>query len=49
MTVGLPTHLWVDPLRDDPRLQDLLHRMNFPERGFGFARAINQRFGGFGV
>ena len=22
--------LW-DPIRDDPRFQDLLHRMNFPE------------------
>ena len=27
----LKVHPWWDPLRDDPRFQDLLRRMNFPE------------------
>jgi serine/threonine-protein kinase len=28
---GLPWLPWYDPLRDDPRFQDLMRRMNFPE------------------
>jgi hypothetical protein len=24
-------HPWLDPLRDDPRLDDIVRRMNFPE------------------
>ena len=31
MLVSMPVFQWFDPLRDDPRFQDLLRRMNFPE------------------
>lgn len=29
--VGLNSTAWFEPLRSDPRFQDLLHRMNFPK------------------
>ena len=28
----LKIHPWLDPLRDDPRFEDMVRRMNFPDR-----------------
>ena len=31
MLTFINSHPWFDPLRDDPRFQDIVRRMNFPE------------------
>ena len=28
----LKIHPWLDPLRDDPRFEEMVRRMNFPDR-----------------